>query len=245
MRNAITRWTTGTLVAAAAAPLVGIHQAQAQGFKAPLGLSHYVYRPGQDASELEQLRAWSFGLGVIVGSRNQSGYGLVAHATYGGPYWYLAGSAGMWNSGSPAVDDFGFGVHAHYNVFQSRDFRTRVGWQVGWSTASGGDSRTHAIDYRAMVSHALTPSFALYGGLGGETLRLSMPGRSTHSTNPSALAGINTRLGRRFGLSSGVESVFSSPAQLRVSGSVQFELDYREEVRLESSGGGSGGALPK
>lgn len=159
MRRGLPLWIEGALIAAADAPLARTDEAGSQDCKVPLSLSHFVYRDAEDAEGVENLRAWTFGLDVILGPKSQAGYGLVAHVTYGGPYWYLAGSAGMWNGRSTVVDDFGLGVSAHYNVFQSRDFRTRLGWQAGWSTSSSGSARTHAIDYS--TRRLLTPQIVV------------------------------------------------------------------------------------
>lgn len=221
----------GILLSTVAGPFTPGGPVWAQEFKASPSITHFVYRPGADVAEVEHLRAWTFGLGLLIGSRDQAGYGLVAHATYGGPYWYWAGSAGMWNSGSPEVDDFGLGVSFHYTVFQSRDFRTRLGPQFGWSASGSGDGNTHVIDYRVAASHAFSESLSIYGGLGAETSRISRGPSPTRSTNPSLLGGVYVRFDPRFAFSTGVESVFSDSRQLRISGSVQFETADEDEPR--------------
>ncbi len=207
------------VVASAFAPPTSL---AGQDFKSPLGISHFVYRPAEDIAPVEEIRAWTFGVGLLIGSaERQARYGFAAHATYGSPYWYVAGSAGMWNGGSPNADDFGMSLKYHYNVFQSRDYRTRLGPQFGWSTASVNGSRTHAIDYRAVVSYTVSPRLSLYGGVGAETVRNST--LRGDSTDPTVIGGLNFRLSQGFAFSTGFESAFAELVQLRVAGSVQFE----------------------
>lgn len=230
MRQGAKSWLGGIPIVVVIATLgAATSEARAQDFKIPLSASPFVYRPGENIAELEDLNRWTFGLGLIIGvqeaysARQRGIYGLVAQATFGGPYAYIGAGAGMWNSGSSITDNFGFGLNGHYNVFQSRDFRTRLGPQFAWSTGSDGLARTHVFTYRALVSHTLNPSLTFYGGLGAETSKRANTGDFGPSTNPSLLAGIYTRLGDRFGLSTGVESVFSEPLQLNFATSVQFE----------------------
>jgi len=238
MRRVVTIWVQGALFAALATTFTPANHAKAQDFKIPVSVSPFVYRSGENLAELEHLRGWTFGLGLMIGVREaysdrQRGiYGLVAKATYGGPYWYWSAGAGMWNSGSPMTDNFGFGVNFHYNVFQSRDFRTRLGPQFGWSKSISGDRRTHVLTYRAVISHALSQSLNLYGGVGAETSRFSASGNTIRSTNPSLLGGIYARLDDQFAFSTGVESVFSDPLTLTFASSVQFEPGFGDNGRL-------------
>ena len=84
MRPGVSIWIMGTLIGVTTAPLVPAIQAEAQDFKVPLSVSHFVYNPGENIAELEQLQRWTIGLGLMVGAREpyserQRGiYGLVA-----------------------------------------------------------------------------------------------------------------------------------------------------------------------
>lgn len=251
MRIGVTTWISAALIAGAATSIPLTNRAAAQDFKIPMNVSHFVYRPGENLAELEEVHGFTFGLGLVIGVReayspNQRGiYGFVAQATFGGPYWYWGAGAGMWNSGSPVADNYGFGVNFNYNVFQSRDYRTRLGPQFGWGTASDGTTRTHVWTYRAMMSHTVSESVSLYGGMGAETSRFSAGGNPTKLTSPSVLAGIHTRLGDRFGLSTGLESVFTDPLTLTFASSVQFEgADKRDNEELRALRSGLGRRQP-
>ena len=197
--------------------------AEAQQYKPPTGISHFVQRPGQDLAEVEELRGWTVGFGAVWASADRAAHGLAVHGTYGGAFWYWALSLGAGLDGSPEFETPALGLTYHYNALQSGDHRTRIGPQFGW-TAPLGDVRRSVFDYRVVATHALDGPVVLYGGLGGETRRPDAESVSGWSTHFSMLAGLSLEIGLGVALSVGAEEVFSNPHRFRIATALQFAV---------------------
>ena len=229
MQLKLSAWIKRAVIAAVLVSLLQAGMVHAQHFKTPLNLSQFVHRPGEDLARVEHLQGWTFGLGTIIGLEDRDTFGLLAHVTFGGPYWYVAGGVGTWQTGDHGAGELAYGLSYHYNALQSGDYRTRLGPQFGWSSTLIGDDRAHSFNYGVVVSHSPSPTLSLYGGLGAETYRLSANGDASSRTYLSMLAGLRVGLGKRFGLSSGLGAVRAEPRQLSFASSVQYEAGYGEK----------------